>query len=80
MHNNNIYDDPKLQKVFNEGYEKGREAGAKITASIEHELSSKCNSLTEENHILRKDLESIETEFARMRAQLDIVCLIFGRK
>lgn len=79
MHNNNIYDDPKLQKIFNEGYEKGREAGAKITASIEHELSAKCNSLAEENHILREELKAIETEFGRMRAQLDIVYLIFGK-
>jgi flagellar biosynthesis/type III secretory pathway protein FliH len=77
---NNIYDDPKLQKAFNEGYEKGRAEGAKITAEIEHELSAKCNSLAEENNRLREDLKSMETEFVRLRAQMDIVYLIFGGK
>ena len=74
-----IYDDPKLQKAFNEGYEKGRDEGAKITASIEHELSGKCNYLAEETNRLREEQASMETEFVRMRAQLDIVYLIFGK-
>ena len=73
-----LYDDPKLQKAFNEGYAKGKESGAKITASIECELSAKCNSLAEENNRMREELESVETEFARLRAQMDIVYLIFG--
>lgn len=77
---NNIYDDPKLQKAFNEGYEKGKESGAKITESIEYELSAKCNSLSEENNRLREELESMETEFVRLRAQMDVVYLIFGGK
>ena len=31
-------------------------------------------------HDLKQDYQSMETEFARMRAQLDIVYLIFGGK
>ena len=33
-----------------------------------------------ENDYLRKDKDAMETEFVRMRAQLDIVYLIFGGK
>lgn len=72
--------DMKAQKAFEEGYAKGREEGKKITASIEHELSAKCNSLAEKNNRLREKLESMETEFFRLRAQMDIVYLIFGGK
>lgn len=75
-----IENDMKVQQTFEEGYEKGREDGAKITAEIEHKLSEKCNSLAEENNKLKKDLEAIETEFIRLRAQMDIVYLIFGGK
>ncbi len=39
-----------------------------------------CAKLECENELLRKDYESMETEFVRMRAQLDIVYLIFGGK
>lgn len=68
------------QKGFEEGYAKGREEGRNITASIEHELSAKCNSLAEENNVLRTRLEKAELEFTILSAQLDIVRLIFGRK
>lgn len=37
-----------------------------------------CAKLERENEMLRKDYEFMETEFVRMRAQLDIVYLIFG--
>jgi flagellar biosynthesis/type III secretory pathway protein FliH len=75
-----IEKDMKIEKAFEDGYAKGRAEGAKITASIEHELSAKCNSLAEENNLLREELESIETEFVRLRAQMDVVYLIFGGK
>ena len=39
-----------------------------------------CHKLEIENEHLRKDKDAMETEFARMRAQLDIVHLIFGGK
>jgi flagellar biosynthesis/type III secretory pathway protein FliH len=77
---NNVYDDKKLQKAFDEGYEKGRAEGANITAEIEYKLSEKCCSLAEENRKLKEDFDSMESEFIRMRAQLDIVYLIFGGK
>ena len=37
-----------------------------------------CDKLMAENDYLRKDKDAMETEFVRMRAQLDIVYLIFG--
>ena len=37
-----------------------------------------CEKLRCENDYLRKDKDAMETEFVRMRAQLDIVYLIFG--
>ena len=77
---NNVYDDKKLQKAFEDGYAQGRREGEKITACIEGELSEKCERLKAENANLRHDYESMETEFVRMRAQLDIVYLIFGGK
>ena len=39
-----------------------------------------CDKLMAENDYLRKDKDAMETEFVRMRAQLDIVYLIFGGK
>lgn len=84
---NNVYDDKKLQKAFEDGYATGREEGRNITACIEAELSQKCEMLKAENAKLelengdlREQFESMETEFFRMRAQLDIVHLIFGGK
>lgn len=77
---NDIEKDMKKQQAFEEGYAKGREEGAAITAEIEYKLSEKCNSLAEENRKLKKDYASMETEFVLTRAQLDIVYLIFGGK
>ena len=84
---NNVYDDKKLQKAFEDGYAQGRREGKDITACIEAELSEKCEKLKAENAKLelvngdlREEFESMETEFIRMRAQLDIVYLIFGGK
>ena len=75
-----------VQKAFEEGYAKGREEGAKITASIEHELSAKCNSLAEENNVLRDKCQywqircdELDQERHLLQAQLDVVRLIFGR-
>ena len=68
------------QKGFEEGYAKGREEGRNITAHIEHDLSAKCNSLAEENEVLRTRLEKAELEYAIRSAQMDVVRLIFGGK
>lgn len=54
---NNVYDDKKLQKAFEEGYEKGRKEGRDITACIEAELSEKCEKLKAENANLRNEYE-----------------------
>ncbi len=75
-----IEKDMELQKAFEDGYAKGREEGRNIVAHIEHELSAKCNELKKENSELHEKLESMETEFVRLRAQMDIVYLIFGGK
>lgn len=55
------------------------------TASLDYE--AEYNKLLESHKRLcgdyaelKHDYESMETEFVRMRAQLDIVCLIFGGK
>ena len=55
------------------------------TASLNYE--AEYNKLLQEREILmakmdflRSEKESMETEFARMRAQLDIVYLIFGKR
>ena len=57
----------------------------KLSASLNYE--SEYYRLMEEHKILcgqlrdlKQDYESMETEFVRMRAQLDIVYLIFGGK
>ena len=55
------------------------------TASLNYE--AEYEKLLQEREILmakmdflRSEKESMETEFARMRAQLDIVYLIFGKR
>ena len=73
---NKIEQDMQIQRAYEDGYAKGREEGAKIATEIERKLSEKCNSLAEESQKLR----AIETEFFRLRAQMDIVYLIFGGK
>lgn len=45
-----------------------------------HRLLKANQELCKELECFKKDYESMETEFVRMRAQLDIVYLIFGRK
>lgn len=50
----------------------------KCTASMNYE--AKYHELLEKHSILYEDYQAMETEFVRMRAQLDIVHLIFGRK
>ena len=73
-----VYDDKKLQNAFEEGYAKGKNEQAKFTAEIEHELSARCNSLSEANEILRDKLECMEVECVKLQAQMDVVRLIFG--
>ena len=75
-----IEKDMEVQKAFEEGYEKGREEGRAITTEIECKLSEKCCALSEANRKLKEDYDSMESEFIRLRAQMDIVYLIFGRK
>ena len=70
----------RLMAEYAKGYEEGKKARENITAEIEYKLSEKCNALADKNEQLRKELDSMESEFARMRAQLDIVYLIFGGK
>lgn len=43
-------------------------------------LYEMCAKLEHECQELRRDRDAMETEFVRMRAQLDIVHLIFGGK
>lgn len=45
-----------------------------------HRMCEVCEKLTIENNRLRQEYDSMETEFIRMRAQLDIIHLIFGGK
>lgn len=42
-------------------------------------LNEEHKRLCAEHEELRKDRDALETEFIRMRAQLDIVYLIFGK-
>ena len=56
-----------------------------VFCSIDYEAEYKrmCDAydkLRHENDYLRKDKDAMEAEFVRMRAQLDIVYLIFGGK
>lgn len=44
-----------------------------------HRLFKANQELCKELECFKKDYESMETEFVRMRAQLDIVYLIFGK-
>jgi flagellar biosynthesis/type III secretory pathway protein FliH len=76
----NMMASDERQKGFEEGYAKGRDEGHKITASIEYELSAKCNSLAEENKNLREQNRALETELFQLRAQMDVVYLIFSGK
>ena len=69
-----------MMKEYNNGYEQGRAEGHKITAEVQEKLSEKCCALADENRYLKEQLESMETEFVRLRAQMDIVYLIFGGK
>lgn len=59
----------------------------KLAASCDLDYKAECGRLLKANQELCKELECIkkdyeymETEFVRMRAQLDIVYLIFGGK
>lgn len=70
---------------FKDGYRQGKEEQAKITAEIEHELSAKCNSLSEEISILKDKCQywqmrcdELDGERHLLQAQLDVVKLIFG--
>lgn len=63
------------------------EAELKVRCAENEELKKYIDLLQEENNKLRcenadlyKDYKGMETEFIRMRAQLDIVYLIFGGK
>lgn len=47
---------------------------------INEELRTEKIRLCKEMEAMRKDLESLEAEAFRMRAQLDIVYLIFGKR
>ena len=75
-----INEQPEIPADFKSGYRQGVADQKDVTARIEYDISAKCNALEAENAMLRDKLESIETEFARMRAQLDMVYLIFGGK
>ena len=75
-----IEKDMELEKAFEDGYAKGREESQAKFAEMEHKLYEKCCCLADKNHKLKEDLDSMETEFIRLRAQMDVVYLIFGRK
>ena len=72
--------DMELEKAFEDGYAKGREESQAKFAEMECKLSEKCCVLADKNSKLKEDLDAMESEFIRMRAQLDIVYLIFGGK
>jgi hypothetical protein len=60
--------------------------GVKIAVTEDLKCTASRNYEAEYHELLRKysllyeDHKAMETEFVRMRAQLDIVCLIFGGK
>ena len=63
------------------------EAELKIRCAENAELKMCIDRLRDENdklrcemEIMRKDYDSMDSEFVRMRAQLDIVYLIFGKR
>ena len=64
--------------AYEEGYAAGREEGQARFAEMECRLSLKCERLSKERDQFKEQLDSMEPEFIRMRAQLDIVYLIFG--
>lgn len=79
------------EQAYKNGYEKGKlDAFAEdkcvtpcADLNYEEEWKRKCAELAkarEEADWLRAELKSMDAEFARMRAQLDIVYLIFGGK
>lgn len=74
---NQVINDAK-KKAFEEGYAKGREESQAKYSEMEFKLSEKCCHLADENRKLKEDLASVESEFTRLRAQMDIVYLIFG--
>lgn len=76
----NMMASEERQKGFEEGYAKGRAEVEKMLSSIEHDLSAKCNSLAEDNRELREENKSLETELFQLRAQMDVVYLIFSGK
>ena len=45
-----------------------------------HKLRETCEILKAKLEFVNSEYKSMETEFVRMRAQLDIVYLIFGNK
>ena len=83
----NFGKDMERERTYQEGYERGRKEGHEITACVEAELSKKCEKLNAENAKLmlvngdlQEQIDSMETELYLLRAQLDMVHLIFGGK
>lgn len=76
------------EQAYKNGYAQGRKDAFAEDKCVDRadldykaEYKRKCEELAkarEEAERLRAEQESLESEFARMRAQLDIVCLIFG--
>ena len=75
-----IEKDMEVQKAFEDGYTIGKEESQAKFAEMEYKLSEKCCDLEDKNRKLKEDLDSMESEFIRLRAQMDIVYLIFGGK
>lgn len=48
------------------------------TASLDYE--AEYHKLLDKHNLLYADFQAMESEFIRLRAQMDVVCLIFGGK
>ncbi len=68
--------------AYKNGYEQGQKDAHKETASFEaehRELIQEREILMAKMDFLRSEKESLETELVRLRAQMDVVYLIFGK-
>lgn len=71
----------EIERLKSDKDKKNLEACCDLNYKAEYGRLLKANQeLCKELECLKKDYESMETEFVRMRAQLDIVYLIFGGK
>jgi predicted nuclease with TOPRIM domain len=69
-----------------EEYNRLKEENELLKATVDRLVAEKeevlelAKRFSDKNEALKAEFDSMETEFARMRAQLDIVYLIFGGK